>query len=54
MKISTLFLPVLCASAASAFRIDLWHDYDYQGTQRSYVSVGSRLVLENALLMYGI
>ncbi|KAH7327543.1 hypothetical protein BKA65DRAFT_510782 [Rhexocercosporidium sp. MPI-PUGE-AT-0058] len=41
MQLSTVFLTALLASAASAYRIDLWSEYDYQGTQRAYSANGA-------------
>lgn len=39
MKVSAVFLSALAAaSTASSYRIDLWSENDYQGTQRAYVS----------------
>ncbi|KAI5805904.1 hypothetical protein EDC01DRAFT_777789 [Geopyxis carbonaria] len=42
MKVSAVLLSALAAaSTASAYRIDLWSGYNYQGTQRAYTSGGS-------------
>ena len=40
MKLYTLLIPTtMLAITSSAFRIDLWRDYNYQGTQRSFVRI---------------
>lgn len=40
MKLSSLLVSVLVAAGtASAYRIDLWAKYDYQGEQATFVRV---------------
>lgn len=39
MKLSATVLASLLALSASAFRIDLWSDSDFQGTQRHFASI---------------
>ena len=36
MKVSALVAATLAATT-SAYRLDLWQNYDYQGRQQSYV-----------------
>lgn len=38
MKFSAALFTGLLATSATAFRMDVWQNKNYQGTQRAYVS----------------
>lgn len=39
MKVSAILSAALLAATTSAYRISLYSQYDYQGNQKSYVSI---------------
>jgi hypothetical protein len=47
MKISAVILTGLLPCVAFAYRIDLWADYDYQGTQHAYISTSVDAFIES-------
>ena len=46
MHITKLTLAAVLTAVASAYRIDLWKDYNYQNTQRSYVRAFNLTILQ--------
>jgi hypothetical protein len=41
MQLSGFLLASFLAASASAFRIDLWREYGYQGTQKTFTTKGT-------------